>query len=180
MNPSALTVRARQDPLRQRYKEEHAPVWITDRGRALNGTATDPFHGEAVPGSQEYGVRLRFGIHDAVGGYHDGPNPGDLLCTALATCLDSTIRIIAERLGVALISVEVDVSGDIDVRGTLQVDRGVPVGFQQLRCAVTLRPAANADPALVQRVFQAAEQCCVNLQTLRAGVPVATSLTIAA
>jgi len=176
-HPTA-SVRERQDPLRQRYKESHAPAWITDRGRARNGVRGDPFHGQAVPGSQEYGVVWPFGIHSAVGGYHDGPNPGDLLCTALAICLDSTLRIIAERLGVSLLDLEVDVTGDIDVRGTLQVDRTVPVGFQRIRCAVSLQPAPGTDADLVRRLFTAAEQCCVNLQTLRAGVPVETSLNI--
>ena len=177
-HPSTTGVRERQDPLRQRYKESKEPAWITDRGRAMDGVRTDPFHGQAVPGSQDYGVQWPFGIHTAVGGYHDRPNPGDLLSTALATCLDSTLRIIAERLGVRLLDLEVDVTGDIDVRGTLQVDRTVPVGFQQMRCAVSLQPAAGTDPDLVRRLVAAAEQCCVNLQTLRAGVPVATSLTI--
>lgn len=179
MNESPISsVRERQDPLRQRYKESKQPAWITDRGRAVDGVKTDPFHGQAVPGSQDYGVVWPFGIHTAVGGYHDGPNPGDFLCTALAICLDSTVRIIAERLGVQLLSLEVDVTGDIDVRGTLQVERGVPVGFQQMRCAVSLQAAANTEPDVVRRLVVAAEQCCVVLQTLRAGVPVALSLAI--
>ncbi len=172
------SVRERQDPLRQRYKESKQPAWIMDRGRAVDGVTTDPFHGWAVPGSQDYGAVWPFGIHTAVGGYHDAPNPGDLLCTALAICLDSTVRIIAERLGVPLLGLEVDVTGDIDVRGTLQVERGVPVGFQQMRCAISLRAAANTEPDAVRRLVAAAEQCCVVLQTLRAGVPVAVSLDV--
>jgi uncharacterized OsmC-like protein len=176
--PPAHSVRERQDPLRQRYSESKQPAWITDRGRAVDGVRTDPFHGQAVAGSQNYGVVWPFGIHTAVGGYHDAPNPGDLLCTALAICLDSTLRIIAERLGVQLLSLEVDVTGDIDVRGTLQVDRTVPVGFQQMRCAVSLEPAPGTDPELLRKLLAASERSCVNLQTLRAGVPVETSLSI--
>lgn len=172
------SVRERQDPLRKRYKESNEPAWITDRGRAVGGVRTDPFHAHAVPGSQDYGVTWPIGIHSAVGGDHDGPNPGDLLCAALATCLDTTIRIIAERLGVGLLDLEVDVTGEIDVRGTLQVDRAVPVGFQRMRCAVSLHAAEGTDPVVVRRLVAAAEQCCVNLQTLRAGVPVETSLNI--
>lgn len=30
---------------------------------------------------------LQFGIHRAIGGFHDYPNPGDLLNAALAACL---------------------------------------------------------------------------------------------
>jgi uncharacterized OsmC-like protein len=151
---------------------------ITDRGRTVAGTAYDPFHGQVVPGSQDYGVQWAFGIHSAVGGYHDGPNPGDLLCAALAACLDSTLRIIAERLGVALRQLAVDVTADVDVRGTLVLDRAVPVGFQRMRCRVSLEPEQGTDPARLQKLLAAAEHSCVNLQTLRAGVPVETSVDV--
>ena len=170
----AHDVRERQQPLRQKYLDSPAAARITDRGRTDGGVTTDPFHGFVIPGSQDYGITWPFGIHHAVGGYHDAPNPGDLLCAALAACLDSTLRIVAARLGVRLISLEVDVTADVDVRGTLMLDRSVPVGFQGMRCAVRLRAAEGTDVTLVQKLVTAAEQSCVNLQTLRAGVPVET------
>jgi uncharacterized OsmC-like protein len=171
-------VRERQHPLRERYQQTPAAATITDRGRTVGGTQTDPFHGRVVPGSQDYGIEWPFGVHSAVGGYHDGPNPGDLLCAALAACLDSTIRIIAERLGVALFQLEVDVTADVDVRGTLLFDRAVPVGFQRMRCRVSVQPAEGTDPALLQKLLAASEHSCVNLQTLRTGVPVETAVTV--
>jgi len=133
---------------------------------------TDPFHGMVVPGSQDYGVVWPFGIHRAVGGDHDGPNPGDLLCAALAACLDSTIRIIANRLAIDIAALEVDVSAEVDVRGTLVVDRAVPVGFQQMRYQVTIQTAEGTDQQLVEKLLAAAEQSCVNLHTLRSGVAI--------
>jgi uncharacterized OsmC-like protein len=53
-----------------------------------------------------------------------------MLCAALAACLDSTIRIIADHLDVTLSSLEVGVTAEVDVRGTLLMDRKVPGGFQ--------------------------------------------------
>jgi uncharacterized OsmC-like protein len=175
--PQVVDVRARQQPLRERYKVAPAEALITDHARTINGVETDPFHGTVVPGGQDYGVEWPFGIHRAVGGYHDGPNPGDLLCAALATCLDSTIRIIANRLSIALVALEVDVSADVDVRGTLVVDRRVPVGFQTMRCQVTIQAAEGTDPGLVEKLLAAAEYSCVNLQTLRSGVAVELGVT---
>lgn len=175
-NPNETRARLRQDPLRERYKTAPEEARIRDRGRAVRGVETDPFHGTAVPGSQDYGVEWPFGIHRAVGGFHDGPNPGDLLCTALASCLDSTLRIIADRLGVKLTSLEVDVTGDIDVRGTLAVDRDVPVGMQAMHCEVHLKAGEGTDPELLRRLLAAAERSCINLQTLQRGVPVETRL----
>jgi uncharacterized OsmC-like protein len=168
-------VRVLQDPLRERYKEAPEDALITDRARTTGGVVTDPFHGAVIPGSKEYGIVWPFGIHQAVGGSHDGPYPGDVLCAALATCLDSTIRIIANRLGILLTLLEVDVSAD--VRGTLVVDRAVPVGFQTMRCTVKIQAAEGTDPRLMEKLLAASEHSCLNLQTLRSGVSVETRFT---
>ena len=168
-------VRTRQDPLRARYKEAPQDALTIERGRTRGGVETDPFHGTVVPGSRDYGVVLPFGMNSAVGGYHDGPNPGDLLCSALAACFDVTLRIIADRLQVALTSLEVDVTGEVDVRGTLMVDRQVPVGFRKLRCRVDIQAAPGTDAKTMEKLLAAAEHSCVVLQTLRAGVTVETS-----
>lgn len=84
-----------------------------------------------------------------MGGDHDLPNPGDLLSAALAACLDSTIRIIADRNGVVLDHLVVDVRSEVDVRGTHMVDTSVPVGFQGITCDIRARAADGTDPALV-------------------------------
>jgi len=86
------------------------------------------------------------------------------------------IRIIASRLGVKLNSLEVEVSADIDVRGTMVVDRDVPVGFQKMRCNVNIQAAEGTNHQLLGKLLAAAENSCVNLQTLRSGVPVETTV----
>ncbi len=172
----AFDVRQRQDPLRERYKHVPTEAAIVDRAVTKDGLTVNPFHGFVAAGSKDYGITWPFGVHEAVGGDHDLPNPGDLLCAALAACLDSTIRIIANRYGVGLRKLRVEVEGQVDVRGTLAVDRGVPVGFQKMSCRVELRPAEGTDPKLVERLLTAAERSCVNLQTLRTGVTVETSV----
>lgn len=133
--------------------------------------ATDPFHGEVEIG-RGYGTSLRFGLDRSVGGLHDRPNPGDLLCAALAACEDGTIRMVADLMGVTLEELEVEVSGEVDVRGALAIDPDVRVGFNSLACEVRLRAAAGTDPRLVDKLVAAASRFCVNLDTLRDGVDV--------
>lgn len=162
----------RQDRLRARYRAAPSEALITDRGRTASVDLDDSVHIRAVPGSQDYGEEWHLGVHGAVGGLHDAPNPGDLLCTALATCMDSVVRMVAERHGVVLEHLSVDVTADVDVRGTLWVSREARVGFQRMRCHIALRPAEGTDPALLERLLVAAERSCVNLDTLRRGVPV--------
>jgi organic hydroperoxide reductase OsmC/OhrA len=133
-------VSGRQDPLRDRYRTEPERAQITDRARAVSGVDLDPFHGRVVPGTSGGESVLRIGAHAAVGGYHDDPNPGDILCAALACCLDSTIRMIANRLGVRLTRLEVDVTGDVDVRGALMVTKRPRSGSPRCGATSTSRP----------------------------------------
>lgn len=170
---SASIVKQRQDPLRERYRSAANEALITDFARTIDDGAADPFHGVVVPG-EGYGTQWHFGIHRAVGGDHDLPNPGDMLCAALASCLDATIRMVADRLQIRIEALEVAVSAEVDVRGALLVDRSAQVGFQHMQCRLRLRPAGDPDSAKLQMLLAAAEHSCVVLQTLRTGVPVET------
>src|SRR4030067_1831931 len=171
-------VRSRQDPLRKRYRESPEEAMITDQAITTGGTEFDPFHGKVVPGNKDHGVVWSFGIHRAVGGYHDLPHPGDLLAAALATCLDSPIRLIADRLGVSLTSLSVEVVAEVDVRGCLLGARSVPVGFQKILCHVAIQAAGGEDTQAVQILMAASESSCVNYQSLRAAVPITTSTDV--
>ena len=126
-------VQRRQDPLRTRYHTSPASAWISDGANTISACGGDPFHGVVVPANGT-DAPIQFGIHRAVGGYHDHPNPGDLLSAALAACFDSTLRMIADHLGIRLKFLEVKVDAECDVRGCLLVERSVPVGFQRMRC----------------------------------------------
>jgi uncharacterized OsmC-like protein len=114
------------------------------------------------------GVVVPVGVHKALGGPHDAPTPGDVLCAALAACQDSSVRMVANLLGVEIESLEVNVAGDVDVRGTMMVDQIVPVGFLEMRCDVKLRAKCGTDSRLLDKLKIAAEHSCVVLQTLRA------------
>ena len=163
----------RQDPLRERYRTAADEARIIDSAKTVMNGSEDPFHASVVAGD-EHGASWRVGIHRAVGGYHDLPNPGDILCAALASCFHSTLRIIADRLEIPIASLEVSARAEVDVRGTLLVDRNVPVGFQKISCQVRLDPGVKVAQEKLKMLQAAAEHSCVVLQTLRSGVPVQT------
>src|SRR5215471_1390406 len=127
----ASLVQRRQNPLRERYCSAPAEAWISDGAQTISACGGDAFHGVVVPDNGG-DAPVQFGIHRAIGGFHDYPNPGDLLSAALAACFDSTLRMIADHLGIRLKSLDVEVTADCDVRGCLQVDSAVPVGFQHM------------------------------------------------
>lgn len=172
----APMMRERQRPLMRRYRDQPDAAWISDGARTVDGhlDRNDPVHGELVIGTSQP-LTAPLSIHSAVGGDHDGPNPGDYLAAALAGCFDSTTRIIADRMGIVLEELAVAVRAEVDVRGTLCVSPDVPVGFQRLTLEVKARAAEGTAPQAMQMLFTAAEHCCIVLQTLRGGVEVALS-----
>jgi uncharacterized OsmC-like protein len=171
MAHSQSTVLQRQAPLRAAYQEHPQQAVILKRAKTVSAPDSDAFHGVVIPGDN-YGVAWRFGIDRAVGGFHDAPNPGELLCATLAACEDATIRMVAEALGVTLEHLEVEVIGAVDVRGALAVDRRVAVGFQSMECKVHVALAPDTRPQLGERLLAEAERSCINLATLRAGISV--------
>ena len=111
-------------------------------------------------------------MHRAVGGYHDFPNSGDLLCAALASCFESALRMIANRLQITLIKTRVVATANVDVRGTLMVEKDVPVGFQSMGLDVEITVMQSVPDELAGKLLKATERSCIVLQTLLRGTPV--------
>ncbi len=143
----------------------------------MPGEKKDSVHG-AVELANSGGVRHQYGIHSAVGGDHDAPNPGDYLCAALAACLHSTLRMVAKRLGVTILNSEVMATAQVDVRGALMVDSSVPVGFQRLHCDVSLEVPDDTGQRTLNTLMASAEHSCVVFQTLQSGTKVTTDWCI--
>jgi uncharacterized OsmC-like protein len=62
------------------------------------------------------------------------------------------------------VSGRVHAAGDLDVRGTLGVDRAAPVGFRDIRLSFELETDAGADQ--LATLLKLTERYCVVLQTL--------------
>ena len=155
----------RQEPLADNYRTSPQQAWIVDIAKTGTGDnpIQDPLHSTVEFG----GVKTPIGVHPAVGGNGDAPIPGEMLSAALASCMDSTIRVIANRLAIELTHLQVTVSAEVDVRGTLRLNPDVPVAFQNIHMSVDIDTAAGTKPAMVQALLNAAETSCVVMQTLR-------------
>jgi uncharacterized OsmC-like protein len=183
-NASSSSLAARHGLLRRRYELRPESAIVVKRVHTGPADGRDLLHGAVVPENMvdpadPYGVTWGYGIDQAVGGLHDAPNPAELLCAALAACADGTVRMIAALQRVELEELEVQVSGLVDVRGTLGLDLDVPVGFQALTMAVRLRAAPDTPPGRIDRLTAAAERACVVLDTLRTGVEVGVTFDTA-
>ena len=85
----------------------------------------------------------------------------------------------ANLLGVRLTMLTAEVEGNVDLRGTLAVDRSVRVAFQAMRLRTRLGVAPGTPPHAVELLLGAAERSCVVLDTLRHGVDVVSDFHVA-
>ena len=166
-----------QASLRRKYKETPALSMVTDHARTCGTDPADPFHSLVEP-MDGCGVSVPVGVHRAVGGLHDAPTPGDMLCAALAACQDSAVRMVANRLGVEIIALEVRVTAQVDVRGALGMESDVPVGFQSMTCDIHLKVKEGTPPKLLGALHAAAQRCCVVQQTLDQPPPITTRFRV--
>jgi len=163
-----------QKPLRASYESTPTLATVTDHARTRGAALHDPFRTSVEP-MDGCGVMVPIGTHAALGGPHDAPTPGDMLCAALAACQDSAFRMVANLLRIEITQLEVRVTATADVRGSMAMDPAVPVGFQTMSCDVVFSVKAGTPPALIKKLKVAAERCCVVQQTLRAPPMVETT-----
>ena len=122
------TVFEAQVGLRAQYIKTPELALATDEARTCGIDPSDPFHSRVKP-MRGNGIAVPFGVHRGVGGPYDAPCPGDLLCAALAACQDSSIRLVANLMGIELTALEVEVKATADLRGAMGLQKDVPVGF---------------------------------------------------
>jgi uncharacterized OsmC-like protein len=97
-----------------------------------------------------------------------------MLLEALAACAGVTLRAVATAIDVPVAGGTVHAEGDLDVRGTLGVDREAPVGFRDVRLRFELD--TDADDDQLASLLKLTERYCVVLQTIRSATPASATL----
>lgn len=159
--------------LNDSYRKAPSSAWITDASEVIGKDLQDPFR-TTVLINDKMKVPFKVGVHKAVGGDHDFPNPGDILCASLASCFESTLRMISNKLGIELLKTRIRATAQVDVRGTLMIDRSVPVGFQSMHIDAMVI-AKNTNEKLLNTLIQGAKHSCIVYQTIKSGIPISMS-----
>jgi uncharacterized OsmC-like protein len=152
-------LRTLQAPLKQRYRETPDAARVPARAEARLDTddvacTVASWHGET-----------HAGLHPATGGSGDLACSADMLLEAVVACAGVTLRAVATAMGVTVRSGRVIAEGNWDARGTLGIDRSVPVGLSDI--SLRFEIDSDADPTKLERMIQTTERYCVILQTLR-------------
>jgi uncharacterized OsmC-like protein len=155
-----MNLRELQAPLKERYREDPSASLITLTARGSEADAP-------VGCSVDLGRAIQQAeAHPGVGGPGEGACSGDLLLGALAACAQITCQMVAAAMGMRTDRIEVVVEGDIDLSGTLGLNREAPVGFSALRLRFDIdAPDAAADE--LDSLREKTERYCTVLQTLR-------------
>jgi uncharacterized OsmC-like protein len=164
-----MDLRTIQQPLKDGYREDPgtASITLTARGSEAEGpTGCSVDLGRAMQAAE---------AHVGVGGPGTGACSGDLLLGALAACAQITCQMVATSMGIQTERIEVVVEGDLDLRGTLGVDREAPVGFSAIRMRYEI-DAPDADPEQLASLQAKSERYCTVLQTLREPPEIVTEL----
>lgn len=108
------------------------------------------------------------------GGEDSAANPAEVLLAALGASLSVTLRCHAALLGIAVGRIEVDLSGDLDIRGFFDADPAIRSGFQSLKLKVAIE--SDGDAAQLAKLLAAADRGCPVLDTCRGATPVTIEL----
>jgi uncharacterized OsmC-like protein len=158
---NANELRAIQEPLKRRYREDPATAVVT---LEADGALSDGVLCSVETG----GAPVQAGLHPASGGDGLSGCSGDMLLQALVACAGVTMQAVATSLGVG-VSGSVHAEGDLDFRGTMSVDKETPVGFTDIRLRFAIE--SDASDEQLASLLRLTERYCVVFQTL-AGSPV--------
>jgi len=154
-----MDIRSLQRPLKEQYRRDpgSSRISLTAKG---SETAT-PLGCSVDIGRALYAAEA----HKGVGGAGTAACSGDLLLGALAACAQITCQLVARAMGVPTRRIEVIVSGELDLQGTLGLSKDVPVGFAAIRVEFQIE-APEASPQQLEALREKTEQYCVVMQTL--------------
>jgi uncharacterized OsmC-like protein len=151
-------LRETQAPLREKYRSVPSAARTQVQARA---DYRDPGVTCTVEG---WRGPVRAGLHPATGGDGGDACSGDMLLEALLACAGVTLRSVATAMGLDVRSARLHADGVFDARGTLGVDRGVPVGVHDV--VVTAEVDTDADDTALERLARSTERYCVVAQSL--------------
>ena len=154
-----MSVREVQEPLKEGYRRDPGSSRITLTARGAG--SGEPIACSIDIGRAVYGAQA----HSGVGGAGTGACSGDLLLGALAACAQITCQMVADAMGLETRSIDVTIEGDLDLQGTLGMNREAPVGFTDIRMSFAVNaPGASEDDLAALR--RKTERYCVVMQTL--------------
>jgi uncharacterized OsmC-like protein len=156
---NAEQLRARQAPIKDRYREDPSAAVVALHSRGVLEAGSLVCRVETIRGG------IDAGLHPAAGGDGSGACSGDMLLDSLVACAGVTLTAVATALGVNLRGGTITAHGTMDFRGTLGIDKQTPVGITNIELRFELDTDAAQDQ--IDKLLKLTERYCVIYQTLK-------------
>lgn len=155
----AAELRAVQAAVKERYRTDPAAALtaVSATGDWSEPGVTATIDGFAGP--------VRAGLHSATGGDGTDACSADMLMQALLGCAGVTMRSVATAMGIDVRRAELVAESTFDARGTLGLDRSVPVEVGPI--VVTAVLDTDADDATLAKLAELTGRYCVVGRSLR-------------
>lgn len=164
----------RENPGLAKFQFRAKNRWL---GGAHNRTTIHKFYGAGQEDTtREDPFLVDAGEPPVLLGANEGPNPAEILLSALAACLTTSLVYVAAARKVHLTEVESTVEGDLDVQGALGLNDAVRNGFKEIR--VHFKVKGDAPPEKLQEVVDRARQRSAVFDSINSGVPVRVDASV--
>jgi len=148
------------------------------RSEWKGGTRTDhhieslEFGGEHV----ERGFKLSIDEPLQLCGTNEYANPQEYLLSAVNACMMVGYSAVAALMGIELSRLEVELEGDIDLRGFFGIDASIAKGYQGLRQQV--RIAGSGTPEEMRKLHETVLATSPNFFNITQAIPVNSTLAV--
>ena len=156
---SKQQLRDQQQPVRNSYTENPETAL-----QVLTAEGTVDFEHTAINVESFLG-KIPAGLHKSTGGDGSYACSVDMLLQSLVGCAGVTLAAVATSMELEIESAKIEAHGTLDFRGTLGMDKQVPVGLTKVELRFDI--AGNATPEQISKLVELTERYCVIYQTFK-------------
>lgn len=151
--------------------------WIV-KSRWEGGTRTDHFVDGVDIGGQKVDRHFQIQIDEPceLCGSNQYANPQEYLLAATNACMMVGYATVAAVMGVKLTKLELEITGDIDLRGFLDIDASVARGYEQLH--YTVRLAGDGTPDQFEKMHEVVQRTSPNYYNMAHAIELTSDLVI--
>jgi uncharacterized OsmC-like protein len=156
---------------------EGATTWkVTSRW--VDGTRTDHFVDGVGIGGKQIDRKFKIEIDEPLElcGTNQFANPQEYLLAATNACMMVGYSAVAALMGITLTKLELEITGDIDLRGFLGIDSSVSPGYECLRYMV--RIDGNATREQFEQLHATVQKTSPNYHNISKPIPLVCDLEV--
>ncbi len=162
----------KEDPSIAKFNFRAKNEWVNG---AENKTTVSDFYGAGKTHVRSKPYVFTKDEPEVLLGTDHGANPVEYALTALAGCVTTTLVYYAAAKGIKINKVESTLEGDIDIRGLLNLDENVKVGYESIQ--VNFKIDSDAPEEELNELIQIAKKHSPVANTISNATPVNITLS---